>query len=314
MFLSQFTWFNDLPNFIFLSLQVWLVKKKLYNQAESSLTWLRCNKTTVRSELSELIKRCEEQNAISGGNESIFKTCARPSVLKPLVLINIFHLMMITSGTYLVIFYASTIIKDFGTEVEPATAAVYTAVARLAFTITASFLMYHLKRRTLSIVSGAGSFLSTVILAIFAYCRSDVANKTSLDTTVLAICLVCYLAANTNFMVLPGVMVGELLPAHIRGRVAGYIFVAYNVMIFSITKLFPYLSIYLKSHGVFMMFGLASFGAALVNYLLLPETKGKTLGEIEDYYQGRNWFWFARDKRRNEIEMVSNKQQDETVA
>lgn len=301
------------PNHFFLCPQVWLVRKKLISQAESSLTWLRCNKVAVRTELSELIKRCEEQKAISGDNESIFKTCSRPSVLKPLVLINVFHLMMITSGTYLIIFYASGIIKDFGTEMDSSTAAVYTAVARLVFTITASILIYHLKRRTLSIVSGAGSCISTVALAIFSYIRSN-ETKTSLDTTVLAICVICYLAANTNFMVLPGVMVGELLPAHVRGRVAGYIFAAYNVMIFSVTKLYPYVSVHLKSHGVFMVFGLASFGAALVNYLLLPETKGKTLGEIEDYYQEKNWFWFARNKRRNDGKMVPNEQQDETAA
>ncbi|KAG4070674.1 hypothetical protein HA402_013594 [Bradysia odoriphaga] len=311
---------NVLPILSFVALYlvpespVWLVKKKMYGEAEAALTWFRCNPVVVRTEMSELVKRCEDQNTITGGNESIFKTCSRPSVLKPLVLINIFHLMMILSGTYLIIFYASKIISDFGTEVNTSTAAVYTAIARLFFTISASFLMYHLKRRTLSIVSGVGSCLSTIILAVFTYSRMG-EQKSSVDTIVPAICILCYLAANTNFMVLPGVMVGELLPAHVRGRIAGYIFVLYNIMIFLATKLFPYVSIRLKSQGVFMMFGLASFGAALVNYLILPETKGKTLGEIEDYFQGKNWFWFARkDQKNDQGKVVTNERYNETKA
>lgn len=287
----------------------------MYSQAEKALTWLRCDKAAVRAELSELIKRCEDQSTITGGSESILKICSRPSVLKPLVLINVFHLMMIMSGTYVIIFYASPIISDLGTEVNSSTASVYTAIARLIFTITASLMMYHLNRRTLSIVSGVGSFVSTTFLAIFSYMRSDEKQKSTIDVIVLAICILCYLATNTNFMVLPGVMVGELLPAQVRGRVAGYIFVVYNVIIFTVTKLFPYISSHLKSHGVFLMFAVASAGAALVNFLLLPETKGKTLGEIEDYFEGKNWFWFARkDQKDDENEVESNEQHGEPQA
>lgn len=201
--------------------------------------------------------------------------------------------MMILSGTYLIVFYAVDIISEFGTEVNSMTAAVYTAVTRLIFTISACFMLYHLNRRTLSILSGIGSGVSTTILAIFTYIRLG-EPKSSVDTVVPAICVLCYIAANTNFMVMPGIMVGELLPAQVRGRVAGYIFTGFNFFFFIVAKIFPYVNQRLKSHGVFLMFGIASFGASLVMYLFLPETKGKTLGEIEDYFQEKNWFWIGR--------------------
>lgn len=213
---------------------------------------------------------------------------------------------MILSGTYLIVFYAVDIISEFGTDVNSMTAAVYTAVTRLLFTVTACFMLYHLNRRTLSILSGFGSGLSTTILAIFTYSRLG-QPKSSADTVVPAICILCYIAANTNFMIMPGVMVGELLPAQIRGRVAGYIFTGFNFFFFVVAKVFPYVSQRLKSHGVFMMFGIASFGASLVMYLFLPETKGKTLGEIEDYFQEKNWFWIARNKGTNETDCGSKK-------
>ncbi len=267
------------------------------NRAEKALNWLRCNDVAVKTELQELVRRCENENMKADTNESIFKACAKASVLKPLMIINIFHIMMILSGTYLIVFYAVDIISEFGTEVNSMTAAVYTAITRLLFTISACFMLYHLNRRTLNILSGLGSGLSTTILAIYTYIRLG-QPKSTVDTVVPAVCILCYIAANTNFMVMPGVMIGELLPAQIRGRVAGYIFTAYNLFFFFVTKIFPYVSQRLKSHGVFMMFGVASFGASLVMYLFLPETRGKTLGEIEDYFQDKNWFWIGR-KRTN---------------
>lgn len=266
------------------------------------MKWLRCNNVAAKTELQELIRRCEIESNSDNANESIFTACSKSSVLKPLIIINIFHIMMILSGTYLIVFYAVDIISEFGTDVNSMTAAVYTAVVRLLFTIGACFMLYHLNRRTLSILSGIGSGLSTIVLAIFTYIRLG-QPKSSADTVVPAICILCYIAANTNFMVMPGVMVGELLPAQIRGRVAGYIFTGFNFFFFIVAKIFPYVSQRLKSHGVFIMFGIASFGASLLMYLVLPETKGKTLGEIEDYFQEKNWFWIGR---KDPIEMDCN--------
>lgn len=273
---------------------MWLVRKGFIIRAEKALQWLRRNNLIAKTELQELISRCDNENLTTTANESILKACTKSFVLKPLVIVNIFHVMMILSGTYLIVFYAVDIISEFGTDVDSMTAAVYTAVTRLIFTICSCFLLYHINLRTLGILSGLGSGLSTLVLAIFTYVRMGHV-KSTVDTVVPAICILCYVAANTNFMVMPGIMVGELLPARIRGRLSGYIFTGFNLFFFVVAKVFPYVSQRLKSHGVFLMFGLASFGASLVTYLLLPETKGKTLGEIEDYFHGKNWLWMGRE-------------------
>lgn len=139
---------------------VWLVRKQLFDKAEESLKWLRCNNNAAKIELQELIRRCENENKNADASENIFKACAKSSVLKPLIIINIFHVMMVLSGTYLIVFYAVDIISEFGTDVNSMTAAVYTAIVRLVFTITACFMLYHLNRRTLSILSGIGSGIS----------------------------------------------------------------------------------------------------------------------------------------------------------
>lgn len=181
---------------------VWLVRKGFLDRADNALKWLRCNKNAVKTELNELIRRCENESTTT--TENIFIACTKSSVLKPLIIINIFHIMMIFSGTYLIVFYAVDILADVGgSDVNTMKAAVYTAVVRLIFTISACFMLYHLNRRTLTILSGFGSGLSTTVLAIFTYVRLG-QQKSSIDTVVSAICILCYIAANTNFMVMPG--------------------------------------------------------------------------------------------------------------
>lgn len=40
-----------------------------------------------------------------------------PGVLKPLIIISIFNILQMCSGTYIIVFYAVDIIKDIGEEV-----------------------------------------------------------------------------------------------------------------------------------------------------------------------------------------------------
>lgn len=42
-----------------------------------------------------------------------------------------------------------------------------------------------------------------------------------------------------------------------------------------------------------------SFGAAVVMFLNLSETKGHALGEIEDYFQNEKWLWMNRSSRKD---------------
>lgn len=48
--------------------------------------------------------------------------------------------------------------------------------------------------------------------------------------------------------------------------------------------------------GVFGLFGASSTLATIVLFLLLPETKGKSLLQIEQYYQKSNILWQTRKK------------------
>jgi Sugar (and other) transporter len=274
----------------------WLARNNKMERASKALSWLRGGDLAAKTELLDLVARFKAEKQTSAMNESFWQSLNKMSVTIPLVIINLFQLLQIFSGTYLVVFYAVDIISEIGgEEMNTMTAAVLTAVARLCFTILFCFLLLFVKRRPMIIGSGLGSGIAAIVLSIFMYVRLG-EPKHSWDIYFTALTILIYIGSNTGFMCMPGIMIGELLPAKIRGQVAGYIFSLFNITLFLVAKVFPFAKQVLKTQGCFMVFGISSLVASLMLYLMLPETKEQSLGEIEDYFNQKNWLWFKRSR------------------
>ncbi|XP_026464788.1 facilitated trehalose transporter Tret1-2 homolog [Ctenocephalides felis] len=238
--------------------------------------------------------------AMSTHQPPIWRQIMRPHVAKPLFILNVFNVLQILSGTYLVVFYAVDIIKELGgAEINNLAAANMTAAVRLVFTMLCCYLLLVMPRRTLAIFSGFFGGVSVFFMGLYIMFIAST-PKTTVDVSVLGICTLIYIAGNTGLMVLPGVMIGELLPAKTRGVVAGYVFAFFNLSLFTVAKVFPEILTKIGSHGMFLFFGSASLLATIFIFVMLPETKGKTLGYIEDYFRQDNFFWFTRSKDTNE--------------
>jgi hypothetical protein len=57
--------------------------------------------------------------------------------------------------------------------------------------------------------------------------------------------------------------------------------------VFTVVKTFPLIRHAASNHGSFWIYGSISLLGTIFFYLCLPETKGRTLQEIEDYFSGR---------------------------
>lgn len=195
----------------------------------------------------------------------------------------------------MIVFYAVDIISHIGDDViDSFLAAVLTAGVRFLFSIIASVLLAIIGRRTLALGSGLGTAITAITLGSYMYWCDVIGSPYSIE--ISAACILLYVATNTvGFMVLPGILLGELFPAKIRGMLGGITFMIFNLTLFFAAKTFPFIKNTIGISGCFLLFGLSSVVACVFLFLILPETKGRTLSQIEDYFLEKNVLWISRD-------------------
>jgi magnesium-transporting ATPase (P-type) len=96
------------------------------------------------------------------------------------------------------------------------------------------------------------------------------------------ICVVLFIIMfSLGFGPIPWTMMGELFPAKIKGAASALACVENYVLVFVVTKTFQNLLESLGSAGTFWMFAGICIVATVFVFFVVPETKGKSLEEIQ---------------------------------
>jgi MFS family permease len=208
--------------------------------------------------------------------------------------------MQVVCGTNLFIFYAVDIISDLNTDGSLDSELVnnLTSIVRVIFIVASCVILVWFGRRIICVSSGLGSGISAVLIGIFVYMRT-------IHTWIIISLLLLYVAFNTyGYFVLPPAMIGDILPSNIRCIGGAYIFTMNDVGMFFATKAFPSVVRSVGIHGLFLIFGVSSLLCSLFLYLMLPETKGRSLVQIEEYFLQPNVLWLTRRKYHKNREHV----------
>lgn len=278
---------------------IWLARKGRRERAQAALVWLRCDAAMAGRELIAISGRFErernaEANAATAPPSSLWQMATQSALLKPLTIIAAITLLVLLAGTYLMVFYVMDIIRDMELAVNSMHAAIHTATVRLVASIVCSALVHTMRRRTLMMSAGFLTAASCLGLVAFRCWRADAVSRTALDTYVAAVLLLVYCGASMAFMMFPGILVSELLPTRVRGQLSGIVFGVMNAVFFGVAKVFPYFAQAVGMNGVFAVFGASSLLLVVFVFALLPETRGRTLGQIEDYFVAGKWLWMRR--------------------
>ncbi|XP_031832867.1 facilitated trehalose transporter Tret1 isoform X2 [Nomia melanderi] len=278
--------------FFFPETPSYLISRSRPEKARKALQQFRGSTCNINQEMETLINFSNNNNIkrLTGFRE-IMSAILKPNALKPFMLLFLYFLIYQWSGTNVITFYAVEIFQDSGSSLNKYLAAVILGVVRLVFTIMACVLCRRCGRRPLTMVSSIGCGLSMVGLGGYMWLKEYwTANHLPLVATWFPIfCIFMYTVTCTlGFLVIPWVMIGEVYPTQVRGIIGGLTTMAAHLFIFTVVKTYPFLASTLTRHGTFITYGCISLLGTIYFYLCLPETKGKTLQEIEDYFSGRN--------------------------
>ena len=198
-----------------------------------------------------------------------------PSVLKILVIGVVLAALQQWSGINIIFNYAEEIYRSAGYGVSGTLFnIVITGTINLVFTIGALVLVDRFGRRALMLFGCAGIALSHAVLGV----TYRVGTK-GLPVLLITLCTIaCYAL---SLAPVTWVLISEIFPNRIRGLGVSISVSALWLASFLLTFTFPILNHGLGTAGTFWIYGAICMAGFLFVLARVPETKGKTLEEIE---------------------------------
>ncbi|XP_026739626.1 facilitated trehalose transporter Tret1-like isoform X2 [Trichoplusia ni] len=269
----------------------YLLQQDKRERAESSLAKLRGSTCNLEDEINKMIA-FKEKNHVEPlhGPREIIKALLSPSTLKPFTILAIYFFVYQWCGVNTITFYAVEVFEASGAMSDKYWLTISMGIIRVIFTVIGCILCRKCGRRILTFVSGFGCGITMIILAVYMYFVKfwkDNDLPPQYSWIPVASIYIFVVSCTLGYLIIPWVMIGEVYPTQVRGIVGGLTTCVAHMSVFSVVKTFPFLKQNLNDYGVFGLYGSMSLLALIFFYFCLPETKGKTLQEIEDYFSGR---------------------------
>ena len=254
----------------------WLVGRGQVDQARAVLKRIR-GPEQVEGELSEIQHAVAQQK---GHWSELLSPLLRPAMI---VGVGLAIAQQIT-GINTVIYYAPTIFKFAGLSSASVAilASVGVGVVNVVLTVVAMQLIDRVGRRPLLLVSLAGMALSLFVLGL-AFSLPQLSG--SLGWIAVASLMVYVGSFAVGLGPVFWLMLAEIYPLRIRGRAMSVGTLANWGANLIVALSFLTLTQVLGKPVTFWSFGVISIGAWLFAFFLVPETKGRSLEEIEAHWR-----------------------------
>lgn len=265
--------------FIFLpETPIYYLKKGKDDAAKKSLIRLRGTKYDVESELQAEREVLEENSR----NNVSFKTAITSrAAVKGLVIG--FGLMFFQQlcGINSIIFYSNDIFTRAGSTLPADQATIIVGAVQVISVFFSTLIVDRLGRRILLMSSIITLFLTTLVLGIYFYVINNSHAFDDIKWFALIPLCIFLILFSFGFGPLPWMMMGEIFSMEVKGVAASSACLFNWLMAFIVTKFYLDLTAAVQSYGTFWIFsGFCAIGIFFV-YFLVPETKGKTLDEIQ---------------------------------
>lgn len=263
----------------------WLISKGQIEDGVKAFSWLRGYDDEARAELKGIIdkRKAADLEPVPTFREKI-NSLKSPELMKPLFIMIVFFVTCQFSGVNAVAFYSIEIIeKAVGKGIDHYMAMLAIDSLRTVMSVVACITCKKYGRRPLCMISGIFTALSMVGLSMFLYWTDG--KPTNLTWIPLS-CLMAYICAiSIGLVPLPWMMCGEVFPLRVRGLGSGISSATTFVSFFIVVKTAPGMMTNLGEVFTFLFYGIIALIGTGILYFILPETKGKSLQEIEDKFK-----------------------------
>ena len=255
----------------------WLISKSKVEQARRVLQRVR-TASNVSSEITDIQQSMEKQG--HGGVAGLF----HPSLRMPLIVGLELAIFQQITGINTVIYYAPTIFKFVGIKAAgPAIlAGAGLTVVMWCFHVLAIFLLDRVGRRPLLLIGVAGQIIGLAILGAAFQFQQLASFKSYIAIGGLVSYVACFAFGLGPIFWL---LISEIYPLKVRSAAMSAVTVTNWGMNLVVAVTFLTLVAVLGHAGTFWLYGVIAVAAWIFIYRLVPETKGKSLEQIEAHWR-----------------------------
>lgn len=259
----------------------WLIRKGKLKEATQAFYWLRGTTPEVKDELSKLISKVKEDAEREESLKEQLQAFNTAKFWKPFLIVSLIVLTQQWSGYYSLEFYSVTI-ADMAFDGDEYLITIIIDIVRIVGCIISIFLCKHLNRRPHLMISGVGAAFCLMVFGGLLH----FSTQFQIEPLVTLFFLLLYTAfIASGFGILNGVICAEIFPFRMRGLGMAMTTFTMHIFSFGVVKLGPVMFEDLGLVVTFIIYGGACFLGTAVLFFTLPETRGKTLVEIESIFK-----------------------------
>ncbi|XP_028128514.1 facilitated trehalose transporter Tret1 [Diabrotica virgifera virgifera] len=189
------------------------------------------------------------------------------------------------SGNSAISFYAQNIFNTSGDFMSAKLASNLFFLTQLVVTILASTVVDKIGRRPLILISVAGVGITLMVEGIYFYLQTVIDVSSFAMVPVIAL-LVYIIFFSIGLQGIPIIILSEVFNADIKSIALGFAEIYFAIIATATSKFFQVTRDHYGMHVPFISFSTICAIAVVLIFIMVPETKGKTLEEIQDYFKG----------------------------
>ncbi|XP_065205796.1 facilitated trehalose transporter Tret1-like isoform X2 [Planococcus citri] len=275
-----------LSTFLLPESPVWLYSKGKKEIAIQTLCSIRCsNINDIKTEIEDMEKSNTNKSERASFTNIIKKMFG---AWKPFLIVVVLQLIMQHTGYAILISYTMLIFDRLRLPIDSSKFSIGYAIAGVIGSVIAPYAMHRTKRKTLLAISSSIMGLCTVVIGTYEEIFYDRDDK--FFPHIVSISFYVYaVACNAGVLLIAYSVGSEVFPNEVRGIMNG-LYGVFSYFYWSVAiKFYPTL---INIFGVkIIIWSFAGFCFLVTAYscLILPETKGMTLNEVQEkYFQKKN--------------------------
>nr|XP_027234215.1 facilitated trehalose transporter Tret1-like [Penaeus vannamei] len=242
-----------------------------------SLRRLRGRGANVEEELSQIVAGIKERQQATIKDQ--LQQFAHPHHHRPVLLLAVVFTLRELGGQYVVFSYTVYLFREAGVHLDAFLCTILVGVMRVVFTSLGCVVVDRVGRRPLVIatvlVCGAAQALGALFLLL------DVPGASWVPLAAVLLFVSSY---GFGLGPIPWALLGELLPTPVRFIGSSVCTFSFCLTQFVVSYLFPLLMAHAGVGVAFLVFAAAHGALGLVLWAFLPETRGRTLSDLQDCF------------------------------